>query len=120
MSQSIVVFEGRRRKLFPSYGAGLSSFYLPTMDAAVTAAVGDSQADGAAGLLAVDAAGLCLAAAGKLQEEASGRLAVLARAARRVQPDSQRAPVLVLETESSVCLVSSAGAVTTALLRDKA
>ena len=90
------------------------------MDAAVTAAVGASQAAGSAGLLAVDAAGLCLAAAGKLEEAASGRLALVAGAARRVQPDAPRPPVLVLETESSVCLVTSTGSVTAALLRDKA
>ena len=98
----------------------LPELILRGMDAAVTAVVGDSQADGATGLLAVDAAGLCLAASGKLPESAAGRLAVVAGAARRVQPDAPRPPVLVLETETNVCLVTNAGFVTAAVLRDKA
>ena len=93
---------------------------VKAMDAAVSTVVDDSRAEGAAGVLAVDSSGLCLAAAGKLPESAGGRLALVASAARRVQPDAPRPPVLVLETESSTCLVTSAGAVTTALLRDKA
>ncbi|KAF0297300.1 Ragulator complex protein LAMTOR5 [Amphibalanus amphitrite] len=89
------------------------------MDAAVVAAVEESQVAGAAGLLAVDSAGLCLTATGRLQETAGGRLALVAAAARRVHPDAPRPPVLVLETESSVCMVTGLGAVTTALLHDR-
>jgi len=85
----------------------------------VTAVVAESRASGAAGLLVVDASGLCLAADGQLLEGAGGQLSTLAAAARRVHPDAPRPPVVALETDRAVCLVTSAGGITSALLKDK-
>ncbi|XP_037081515.1 uncharacterized protein LOC119102255 isoform X2 [Pollicipes pollicipes] len=89
------------------------------MDAAVRAALEEGRAAGVAGLLAVDASGLCLAADGSLREPASGQLAALAAAARRVEPDAARPPLVAMETENDVCLVTCAGSVTTAVFKDK-
>jgi len=36
-----------------------------------------------------------------------------------VHPDAPRPPVVALETDRAVCLVTSAGGITSALLKDK-
>ncbi|XP_076061139.1 late endosomal/lysosomal adaptor, MAPK and MTOR activator 5 [Oratosquilla oratoria] len=64
-----------------------------------------SHGPGVSGVLCTDNQGLCLGVRGKANCSASGVAAAIADKASKLEPESTIQPVIVLENDSSQCLI---------------